>query len=331
MSVDHRLTARAAAYPTGGRTASGGARGSRAALLVSTCILALLGGSGVSSAAVAPACEGSAAPVTPYKHVVWIIMENRSYADIVGSPDAPYLNSLGCGQAANYHNITHPSLPNYIAMTSGLAAASLPSTDCFRVVCSISAPSIFGQVSTARLTWGTYAESMPSPCYAQDQRPYVVHHNAPPFYADAAALCPTNDLPYTSIDPNNLPNFSVIIPNVDNDMHDGSIFTGDTWLATNLPPILASSDYLAGQTAVFITWDEGSAPRHTKNCALNTTDYGCHVLTEVIAESVPPNTVSATLFNHYSLLRTTEELLGLPPLGSAADPTTSSMRVDFAL
>ncbi len=331
MPIDVPLTLRAAPSNQGRRASSGGSWVGPLVTLVTVSLLAMLGVTGVSRADVAPACQGLAAQVTPYKHVVWIILENRSYTDIVGSPDAPYLNSLGCGLAANYHNITHPSLPNYIAMTSGLPATALPVNDCFRVVCSLSAPSIFGQTSAAGLTWGTYAESMPSPCYAHDKRPYVVHHNPPPFYTDAAALCATNDLPYTSMDPTNLPNFSVIIPNVNDNMHDGSISAADSWVATNLPPILASTDYLAGQTAVFITWDEGSAPRHTKDCALNTTDFGCHVLTEVIAESVSPNTVSSTLFNHYSLLRTTEELLGLPLLGSAADPTTASMRPDFNL
>jgi phosphatidylinositol-3-phosphatase len=306
----------------------------RLAILVILSLLSLMGGTAVSRADVVPACQGLAAPVTPYKHVVWIIMENRSYSEVAGTgaASAPYLNSLGCGQAANYHNITHPSLPNYIALTSGLPVSQLPTTDCYSVVCSVNAPSIFGQVTAAGLAWGTYTESMPAPCYSKDKRPYVVHHNPPPFYPDAATLCPTADLPLTSMDPNALPAFSVVVPNILDNMHEktSSVAAGDTWLSQHLPPILGSADYLAGLTAVFITWDEGGFPRHTKNCQANTVDQGCHVLTEVIAESVPAGAVdSADLFNHYSLLRTAEELLGLPPLDSAA--TATSMRAAFGL
>ena len=106
------------------------------------------------------------------------------------------------------------------------------------------------------------------------------------------------------------------------------VAVGDKWLAANLPTILTSPEYVSGSTAVFITWDEGEGGTATK-CATNTTDVGCHVATIVISPSTKPGTRSAKLFNHYSLLRTAEQLLGLPLLGRAA--SSPSMAPAFGL
>jgi hypothetical protein len=95
-------------------------------------------------------------------------------------------------------------------------------------------------------------------------------------------------------------------------------------LASNLPVIFNSPQYRDGSTAVFLTWDEGEGGT-ALNCATNTTDVGCHVATIVISPSTVPGTTSATLFNHYSLLGTTEQLLGLPELGLASSfPTMAA-------
>src|SRR4051794_23761006 len=121
-------------------------------------------------------------------HVIWVVMENRSYGEVI---HAPYISSLAsrCGVATNYHNITHPSLPNYIAMTSGRPRAALPGTDCSRL-CPQSGPSIFTQTRS----WKVFAESMPGNCVRHDARPYVVHHTAAPYYT-AITNCATNDVP----------------------------------------------------------------------------------------------------------------------------------------
>jgi len=108
-------------------------------------------------------------------------------------------------------------------------------------------------------------------------------------------------------------------------MHDGTIAQGDSWLAGNLPMILNSPQYQSGTTAVFITWDEGSGGSSGENCAANTTDASCRVATLVISPSTAAGSTSATLFNHYSLLGTAEQLLGLPALGQATSyPTLTS-------
>jgi hypothetical protein len=263
-----------------------------------------------------------------YKHVIWIWMENHSYNTIIGSSQAPYINSLAtaCGLATNYHNVSHPSLPNYVSATSGLGYSAIAKFDgdCNPVPgCVTSAASIFGQGET----WKAYEESMPSSCQKTNSGEYAVRHNPPPYFTKLRG-CATFDVPYTrlasDLSAGKLPAFSFVTPNLIDDMHDGTVADGDNWLAANLPTILTSREYTSGSTAVFITWDEGEGGTATK-CATNKTDVGCHVATLVISPSTKPGTRSAKLFNHYSLLGTAEQLLGLPALGrAAAFPTMTS-------
>jgi len=247
-------------------------------------------------------------------HVIWIVMENRSYSQVIG---APYIASLAahCGVATNYHNVSHPSLPNYLAMTSGRPMTLLPKTDC-ATFCPVSGSSIFSETSS----WRVFAESMPGTCVKHDARPYVVHHTAAPYYTATAATCARNDLPLTSLNLAALPSFSLIVPNVSNDMHEtsSSVAKGDSWLRTHLGAILASPAYRSGSTVVFLTWDEGGLTRSTNSCATNTTDPGCHVALLVMSPYISPGTRWTGLANHYSLLRATERLLGLPYLQQAA-------------
>ncbi len=288
------------------------------------------------AAAVPPPCGTMALTATSYQHVVWIWMENHSASSVIGpgqpSAQAPYINSLAtsCGLATNYHNISHPSLPNYVAATSGLALTSLAPfvSDCTPSRrCSTTAPSIFGQGES----WKAYEESMPVDCDRKNVGDYAVRHNPPPYFKGLSYCKPHRrqrhgpkvsfDVPYTQLANDlasgSLPAFSFVTPNLVDDMHNGTVTDGDTWLADNLPAILSSAAYQAGQVVVFVTWDEGEGGP-SNDCAANTTDVGCQVATIVVSPSTPAGVQSSTLFNHYSLLRTTEELLGLPLLGQAA-------------
>jgi phospholipase C len=228
-----------------------------------------------------------------------------------------------CGLATNYHNISHPSLPNYMAATSGLAYSGIAKFDgdCNPVPgCTTTAKGIFAQGET----WKEYAESMPSNCDMTNSGEYAVRHAPPPYYTNLKG-CTSFDVPYTQLATDlaagKLPAFSFITPNLIDDMHDGTVADGDTWLKNNLPTILNSSEYTSGSTAVFITWDEGEGGS-SNMCATNKTDVGCHVATLVISPSTAAGTKSATLFNHWGLLGTTEQLLGLPFLGKAATAKT---------
>jgi phosphatidylinositol-3-phosphatase len=253
-------------------------------------------------------------------------MENHSYGTIIGSHNAPFINSIAakCGLATNYHNVSHPSLPNYVAATSGVGYPGLLrfDPDCDPTSgCLTNAPSIFGQGET----WRAYEESMPANCHKTDAGEYAVRHDPPPYFTTLKG-CSKFDVPFTKLagdlSRSRLPAFSFITPNLTDDMHDGTIAQGDAWLAKNLPAILTSKPYQAGTTAVFITWDEGAGGKSAEDCAANPADESCHVPTIVISPSTPAGSTSATLFNHYSLLATTEQLLGLPELGQASGAST---------
>ena len=271
---------------------------------------------------------GTQAKVGTYRHVIWIWMENHSSGTIIGSSQAPYLTTVSreCGLATNYHNITHPSLPNYVAATSGLSYSSLNGflPDCNPGGgCDTSVRSIFGQGES----WKSYEESMPSNCDHSNSGNYAVRHN-PAVYYTTLHGCSDDDVPFsrlaTDLAHNQLPAFSFVTPNLIDDMHDGTVADGDTWLSHNLPTILSSAEYRNGSTAIFITWDEGEGGHYAsgEHCATNTSDVSCHIATLVISPSTKAGTRSGALFSHYSLLATAEQLLGLSKLGQAATAAT---------
>ena len=168
-------------------------------LCIAVMALAMLGITGTSAwpAAAAGPC-GTTATAPAYKHVIWIWMENHSLGDIIGNTSqAPYENSLAaeCGLATNYHNITHPSAPNYLAATSGVSMGSLPVfsyLDCDEsIVCNMAgSQGIFGQGETVK----SYEESMPSNCRRTDSGEYAVRHN-PEVYYTSLSTCATRRRP----------------------------------------------------------------------------------------------------------------------------------------
>ena len=280
-----------------------------------------------------PPCGTSTAPPPTWEHVIWIWFENHSYGSIIHSGDAPFMNRLAdeCGLATNYHNITHPSLPNYIAATSGLPPGALARfrSDCNAVGrCRSKAPSIFAQAPS----WGAYAESMVKPCQLQFKAPYAASHN-PAVYYRGLTDCSMHDVGLGQLEQDlaadTLPAFVSITPNMCHSMHSCATRTGDAWLAKTMAELVASPAYQAGGMAIFVTFDEGH-DGGSNRCATNVHDQGCHVPLFVVSPYTQAGTRSDALFNHYSLLRTTEELLGIDTfLGRAA--RASSMRTAFNL
>jgi phosphatidylinositol-3-phosphatase len=289
--------------------------------------------------------RASSAPQT-YRHVIWIWLENHPYDEIIGSKDAPFTNKLAaeCGLATNFHNITHPSLPNYIAATSG--GTQSIRDDCQPNECSRRVQSVFGQLQSAGKTWTAYEESMPAACTLSSgsgTNPpgnYAPKHNPAVYYLPLRPGCRRHVVPLgtpsagafaRALRQRSLARFSFITPNLCNDTHDCPVSTGDAWLSHWLQAIVASPTYRTERTAIFITWDEGEGGS-TDDCATNTSDRGCHIATIVVSRSTPRGTRSAVLFNHYALLKTTEQLLGIKTyLGHARDTSSRSMRPAFHL
>ncbi|MDX6560298.1 MAG: phosphatidylinositol-3-phosphatase [Gaiellales bacterium] len=292
------------------------------------------------------ACGRTRHPPARYDHVIWIWLENHSYDAVIGARATAYTNRLraGCGLASNFHNETHPSLPNYIAATSGGTQGI--TNDCQPAECSRDVQSIFGQVAARGLTWASYQESMPRPCDLEagtGTRPagdYAPKHDPAVYFLPLRPGCGKRVVPLgtpasgplaRALESGTLPAFSFITPNLCNDTHDCPVATGDAWLSRWVPALVASPAYRAGRTVIFVTWDEGEGGS-TNDCASNARDVGCHVATLVVSPSTPRGVRSDALYNHYALLKTTEQLLGIRRhLGHANDPGTHSMRPAFHL
>jgi phosphatidylinositol-3-phosphatase len=312
-----------------------------AAAMLAAIVVVLAAAPAASAAAAPCGTRAGAAPQT-YRHVIVIMDENRSIGDVIGGAGsaarraAPYVNQLAaeCGLATNYRGATHPSHPNYMAVTGGF---DLTAT-------SVNAPSILSQVRNAGKTWRVYQGSMPHNCDRTGAFPYKPQHNPGVAYAPLAGDCPRWDenLDGLKRDINTvgLPSYAFIAPDQCKDMEiactgsSNAITTGDTWLKTWIPKLLATRGYRTGHTAIFITWDEGDHGHGStgENClaAGNLSDVSCHVATLVISPYVSRGLRSATLFSHYSLLQTTERLLGITTfLGHAGDASTTGMRSAF--
>jgi phosphatidylinositol-3-phosphatase len=285
----------------------------RAVFLVGTILACLLVFSRPAAAdfwtGSGPCAPGPLAPTT-VKHVVWIVFENKTYESMIGSRDAPNINSLTheCGLATNFFATARPSLPNYIAMTSGstqgitdnAGPASHP----------LDVPNIFQQLGS---DWRSLQQSMPSNCRKSNSGLYAVRHNPAAYYTNID--CASNDVPLTA--PLDLSaKFTFITPDLCAGMHDCSMYTGDIWLGSFLPLVVATPEYQSGSTVVFITFDEGGSSSQ-------------HIVTLVISPYTPAGARSSLYYDHYSLLRTTEEMLGLELLGNAA--TARSMGSAFGL
>jgi phosphatidylinositol-3-phosphatase len=274
-----------------------------------------------------------------------IVMENTSFGQIIG-PDgssearnAPYMNGTlkkKCGLATNFHSITHPSLPNYIAMTAGTLGGIV--TNCND--CSTNVPSVFSQLKRNGRQWRVYAESMPEPCYHHNSGLYVKRHNPAPYFTKIAGDCKRWNLPMggsngafaKALRNDRLRAYTVVVPNLCNDMHDCEISVGDAWLRRWVPRIAATRSYRQGRTALFITFDEGAGRgwEPQKDCLADLEAPSCHIATFVLSAHTRPGTRSAKLYTLYSLLRTTQSLLDMPRFfGKAA--TASGMRRAFGL
>jgi phosphatidylinositol-3-phosphatase len=251
-------------------------------------------------------------PVRP-RRVVWIVMENQAYSSVIGSRAAPYLNGLAasCGLATAFRAEAHPSLPNYIAMTSGSTHGI--ADDAGPTAHPVAGPSIFSELGPR---WRALEESMPRACDLVDSGGYAVRHDPAVYYSGVRARCGAQDVPLGGA-PRLMAPFTFVTPNLCHDMHSCPVQSGDAWLAAWLPRVLRSPGYGSGSMVIFITWDEDNGDAHQ------------HVPTIIVSPDTQPGTRSATHFDHYSLLATTEDLLGVPRLGAAARAT--SMRGAFGL
>jgi hypothetical protein len=256
-----------------------------------------------------------------------IVMENEEYRGIIGSRSAPYINSLArrYGLATAMYAITHPSLPNYLALTGG-ATFGIDS-DC--TDCSVGATSIVDQLERANLSWRSYMEDLPQPCFTgASAGDYAKKHDPFAYYTRVTrnpARC-ANIVPLTRLAADEragtLPRFAWISPNLCHDMHDCSVSTGDRFLAGLVPALLRA---LGPRGLLFLTWDEGSSDDGC--CRLAS---GGHIVTIVAGDGARAHGRLSKPADHYSVLQTIEDLLGLRRLRGAACACTPSLQALLA-
>ena len=254
-------------------------------------------------------CATVAHAVVPhYDHVVVVMEENTSETSIYGNSSAPYINSLKNGGVyfTNSFAVTHPSQPNYLALfsgsTQGITDDSCPHT--------FSANNLGNELRSAGLSFAGYSESMPSNgytgctsgSYARKHSPWINFSDLPTSTNLTFAAFPTD---FTT-----LPTVSFVIPNLCDDMHDCSVASGDTWLKNNIDAYAQWAK--THNSLLIVTWDEDDSTTSANQIA--TIFYGANLSNGPYQETI----------NHYTILRTLEDMYSVAALGSAANATAIS-------
>jgi hypothetical protein len=282
----------------------------------------------VAAPTTAPADAPVENPAAP--HTMLIVLENREYGDVIGDPNAPFINDLArrYGSATNLFAATHPSLPNYLELLTGRTFGI--SSDC--TSCSVEGDTLVDQLDRRGTPWAAFMEGMPSPCftgpsagsvYAKKHDPfmYVRHLAADP--AACGKVQPMSGLAaaLSALAP---PAFIWVTPNMCDDGHDCPLTTADDWLRGELGRIQASPWYRDGGV-VIVTWDEGTSGA---GCCGNAS--GGHIATLVISERVKPGSHVDVPVSQAGILATIEDLYGVGRLGDAACPCSGTLAPLFA-
>lgn len=254
----------------------------------------------------------SFAQVPQVNHVFIVLEENTNYADAIGNPAMPYLNSLAnrYGVATNYFGNTHPSIGNYFMLTAGQIVTNNDSYSN-----TVNVDNIVRQLLAHGKTWKAYEEDLPSAGYiAPNTAGYARKHCPLSFFSDVVNS-PTeikNLVPFTQfaqdLANNQLPNYSFISPNLCNDAHDCPLSTADTWLRNNIDP-LVTSPLFQNDGILVIVFDEAGS---------DNTNGGGKIAWVVVSPKAKTGFKSTTVYQHQSTLRMMAEALGLTSFPGAA-------------
>lgn len=260
-------------------------------------------------------------------HVIVVMLENAEYGEVIGSAAAPYVNALArrYGLMTRSYAIRHPSLPNYLALTSG----STHGVDSDCTDCVVSATNIVDQLERAHISWGAYLEDVPSSCFTGAQAGgYAKKHNPFAYYTDivgsparCAHLQGFGQLA-AAVRAGRLPTYTWISPNLCDDGHDCGVAGADRFLARTVPGLLRE---LGPRGFLVLQWDEGTS---SKGCCA--VAAGGHIATIVAGPRVRSGARSATPIDQYGVLGSIDEAFGLPALGGAADPRSGRLSALFA-
>jgi hypothetical protein len=311
--------------PRRGRRTLGDRHHGRLGAAVTATVLAAILACGCARSVPGPALDlGTASlPVSRSSHVVVIVMENEEASDVLAAGAAPYTASLArrYGLALASFAVTHPSLPNYLALTGGSTFGV--TSDCTE--CSVRAPNIVDQLEDAGISWKAYLEGEPSPCfrgagadgYAKKHNPFIYYDDVSMSPARCSHLVAFGQLS-KDLRAGRLPTYVWISPNLCDDGHDCPLATGDRFLARTVPALLHE---LGPNGFLVLTWDEGL------------TDQGCcgghagggHIVTIVAGPSVRPGARESHPVDHFGVLATIEQALGLAPLARASEASSGRL------
>jgi phosphatidylinositol-3-phosphatase len=268
------------------------------------------GGTANASATVAVTQPG----VPSFGHVFLLMEENHSYSSVIGNSQMPYFNSLAqqYGLATQYYSNTHPSIGNYFMLTTGQI---ITNDDSYQG--EVSADNVVRHLLNAGKTWKSYAENLPSVGYTGgDVYPYCKHHNPFTYFTDVVNSQNQLDnlVPFTQfasdLKNNQLPEYSYIVPNMQDDAHDGTLAQADSWLQTNIAPLRASSTFQKDGLLI-IVFDESFD---------NDTEHGGgHIPALVISPLANKGYQSTTLYQHQSTCRVLMQGLGLTSFPAACE------------
>jgi hypothetical protein len=272
-----------------------------------------------------PVATGGASslPSSGSSHAVLIVMENKESSEVIGNGAAPYLDALArrYGFATQSYAITHPSLPNYLALTSG--STNGVSSDC--TDCAVRARNIVDQFDAAGISWRAYLEDYPGGCfsgaggggYAKKHDPFIYYDDI----AGSARRC-RHLVGFSALSGDlragRLPTFAWITPNLCDDTHDCPVAAGDRFLAATVPALLRE---LGPHGFLIITWDEGSSDA---GCCAGAAAGG-RVATLVAGPDVRRGARERSAVDHYGVLRTIEDALRVGALGAAAQARSGSL------
>lgn len=285
---------------------------------VSVILLALSSCGAVKGVGVSSTPTAGVGGVPSLGHIALVVEENRSYSDVIGNTAAaPYMNSLASqySLATQYFANTHPSIGNYFMLTTGQIVTN---DDTFTA--AVDVDNIVRELNRAGKSWKAYAESLPAVGYTGgDAGPYLKRHNPLSYFTDvvndpsqAARLVPFSQFS-ADLAGNSLPNFSFVVPNADDDAHDGSLSAADSWLQANIGPLISNSQFRQDGLLI-IVFDEGQI--------VDFTNGGGQVPAILAGPAVNRGFKSTTFYQHQSVLRLILKALGVSSLpGAAADAT----------
>lgn len=262
--------------------------------------------------------------IPSFDHILMIMFENRDFGQVIGNQDAPTFNQLAEQNVllTQYYAVTHPSLPNYIALMGGDTFGI--TTDCKH--CFINQTSLPDLIEASGRTWKTYQEDIPSPCFVGNSNLYFQKHN-PFIYFDPIrnnadrckkSIVPLNDLD-RDLSANQLPNFAFIMPDICNSAHNCSLDVADKWLNQQIQKLMNSSA-LGKNYLIYVAFEESSTD-HSSCCGLPA-QAGGRVPAILISPQAKSGYQDETPLSHYSFLKTIAISWKLPELGFAGQSST---------